>query len=173
MKNDKNKSFTLTPDWKYFFFAYLLSILTIPIIVGLVALYFVRKRRKSIQYDLTDTQIKAFDAKYQQNIDLVNIQKVEIEQNWLHSKFGIGSLQIHTSVSKMVLLGLERPEDIKEIIERVVDSLQNQSEAATQKETPKQKYNPGSMEKINYLTGLWQQGLISDEDYEKERKHFE
>jgi hypothetical protein len=29
------------------------------------------------------------------------------------------------------------------------------------------------MDKINYLTGLWQQGLISEEDYKKECKHFE
>jgi len=27
--------------------------------------------------------------------------------------------------------------------------------------------------KMDYLTGLWQQGLLSDEDYHNERKHFE
>ncbi len=173
MKNDKNKSYTLTPSWKYFFFAYLLSILTIPIIIGLAVLYFLRKRHKSLHYTITDTQITAGDSKYQQNIDLVNIQKIEIDRNWLHEKLGIGSLVIHSSASKMFLLGLERPKEIKEIIERVVDSLQNQPEAATREKMAEPEYDPGSMEKMNYLTGLWQQGLISDEDYKKERKHFE
>jgi hypothetical protein len=29
------------------------------------------------------------------------------------------------------------------------------------------------MERMDYLTGLWQQGLVSDDDFEKEKKHFE
>ena len=168
------KSYTLTPSWKHFFKGYLFSILTIPLAgIGLIALYFVRKKHKSRKYVITDTRISAIDAKYHRNIDLVNIENVEVRQSWLQKKFGIGNLLLKTSASELTIAGIENPGQLKEILEKAI-----YAEVQRQKEREKTKprepeYSPGSMDRMEYLTGLWQQGLISDEDYEKERKHFE
>ena len=40
-------------------------------------------------------------------------------------------------------------------------------------ERPEPEHEPGSMDRMDYLTGLWQQGLISDRDFDKEKRHFE
>ena len=165
---------TLAPDWKYFFFSYLFSVLAIPLAgIGLIALYFVRKKHKSIRYEFSDEQISSLDSRYRRNIDLVNIEHVETKQSWLHQKFGIGTIVINTSASEMELVGMENPESLKTILEKAI---QAQKDLLKQKERNKPRepeFDPGSMDKMEYLTGLWQQGLISDEDFEKERKHFE
>lgn len=170
---NKEKKYILTPDWTYFFFAYLFSIITIPLIIGIVGFYFVRKRHKSLRYTVTDIGITARDTKYRQNIDLINIEHIEIEQNWCRKKLGVGSIIIHTATTKMILLGLKKPAKIEKLIEQAVQFLKGQGQKTVPRPKAKPEYEPGSMEKMNYLTGLWQQGLISNEDFEEECKHFE
>lgn len=170
----EKKSFTLEPSWKQYFLAYLLSILAVPLAgVGLIALYFVRKKHKSRQYIVTDTQISSVDDKYQRNIDLLNIESVEVHQKWLQQKLGIGTIILHTSASEMVLEGIENPEQFKAILEKAIQAEIQRLQEAKKTKPQEPKYDPGSMDKMEYLTGLWQQGLISEEDYEKERRHFE
>lgn len=170
---NEEKKYTLTPDWKYYFLAYLICILTIPLLIGIIGLYFVRKHHKSIQYIITDEGIIAKDAEYQQKVDLINIENIEITRHWLQYKFNVGTLIIHTSTNKMVLKGLKDPGKIKSLIEQAVEVLKKQAERETKPDVEEPNYAPGNMPKMNYLTGLWQQGLISEEDFEEERKHYE
>lgn len=173
-QKNSNRTYTLDPSWKQYFWSYVLSVLAIPLFgLGLIALYYVRKKHQKIAYEISNTQIKRIDDKYEHNIDLVDITNVEVQKSWLQQKLNIGTLVLHTSASKMMLEGLEEPTKLKNLLEQAI-----QSELKRQKEQQKTKarepdYQPGSMEKMDYLTGLWQQGLISNEDYEKERKHFE
>lgn len=168
------KSFTLKPSWRQYAFLYLLSIATIPLAgIGFVIFYFVRKKQNRTQYIITDTKISSVNAKYHRNIDLVNIESIETKQSWIQQKLGIGNILLKTSASEMELEGLEDADRLKAILEKAIQAeIQNQKEK--EKTRPAEPaYNPGSMDKMEYLTGLWQQGLISEEDYEKERKHFE
>lgn len=168
------KSYTLEPSWKQYFVSYLFSILAIPLAgIGLAALYFVRKKHKSTQYIVTDTQISSVDTKYRRNIDLVNIESVEVHQTRLQNTLGIGTLILHTSASEMELPGIENPGRLKDILEKAIRAEIQRRQAKEKTKPQEPKYDPGSMDKMEYLTGLWQQGLISEEDYEKERKHFE
>ncbi len=132
-----------------------------------------RRYQKSIHFIISDTTITAADKKYQQKIDIINIRNIKLEQDWLQQKMCIGSLIIHTAATKMRVAGIKRPEEIKELIEQAVQALKKQTRETTHRAAREPKYDPGSMEKINYLTGLWQQGLISDEDFEEERKGLE
>ncbi|MGK7370063.1 MAG: hypothetical protein ACNS64_07590 [Candidatus Halalkalibacterium sp. M3_1C_030] len=172
--HSEEKSYTLTPSWKHYFTGYLLSILTIPVAgIGLIALYFVRKKHKNKKYIITDTQISSADSKYHRNVDLMNIENVEIDQGCLQQKLGIGNLILETSASEMKIEGIEDPENLKEILEKAIYAEFQRQEEKKKTKPREPEYSPGSMDKMEYLTGLWQQGLISDEDYEKERKHFE
>ncbi|NGP76925.1 PH domain-containing protein [Balneolaceae bacterium YR4-1] len=173
-KSSEKKSYTLTPSWKHYLSGYLLSILAVPLAgIGLIGLYFVRKRHKSTRYIITDTQISSIDSKYQRNVDLVNIENIELEEGWWKRKLGIGNLILHTSASELNITGIENPRELKDLLEKAI-SAEIRKQQEEEKNKPKEpKYSPGSMDKMEYLTGLWQQGLISEDDYENERKHFE
>lgn len=175
MSDDSNtKSYKLEPSWKHYVIGYLLSILTIPLAgIGLISLYFVRKKHRSRKYIITDTQISSADSKYQRNVDLVNIEDIELEQSWWQRKLGIGNLILKTSASEMTLSGIEDPANLKNILQNAIEAELRRRKEKKKTKPKEPKYSPGSMDKMEYLTGLWQQGLISDEDFEKERKHFE
>jgi hypothetical protein len=170
----KNKIITLGISWKNHFLGYALSVLFIPLFgIGLLGLYWVYKRQKRITYRVSDTQISSRDSQYQRNVDLVNIEKVEVHQNWLQEKLNVGDLNLHTSATSMTLYGMENPYNLKGLLERAIaeqKKLQQQQEQTKAHETDAK---PGTKDRMDYLTGLWQQGLVSNEEFEKERKHFE
>ncbi|MBN2731117.1 MAG: hypothetical protein JXR26_01690 [Balneolaceae bacterium] len=173
-QKNTGRTYILEPSWKQFFWGYMLSILAIPLFgIGLVALYFVRKNHQQIVYEISDTQIKRVDEKYEHHVDLTDITRVELVKNWMQQKLSIGTLVLYTSASKMMLEGVEEPEKLKELLEQAIQWEIKRQQEQQKTNTLEPDYQPGSMEKMNYLTGLWQQGLISDDDYEKERKHFE
>lgn len=168
------KSVELTISWKNHLPGYVLSVLLIPLFgIGLLGLYWVRKRQQRLSYLVTDTRISSREAQYQRNVDLVSIERVEVRQSWLQEKLGVGDLELHTSASSMTLFGMENPCQLKGMLEKAIAAQKKQQQSEEERESRKPEYDPGSMDKIDYLTGLWQQGLMSDEDYEKERRHFE
>lgn len=170
----ESKSIELTISWKNHLPGYVLSILLIPVFgIGLLGLYWVRKRQKRLSYRVTDTRISSRDAQYQRNVDLVSIEQVEVRQSWLQEKLEVGDLELHTSASSMTLFGMENPYHLKGMLEKAIAAQKKQHQSEKERESREPEYDPGSMDKIDYLTGLWQQGLMSDEDYKKERKHFE
>lgn len=167
-------SISLQPSWKYFFTAYLLSVLAIPLAgIGLIALWFVRRRHRSYRYRITNSRITAVDSKYEHNVDFADVEQVRLQQSGLQRRLGIGTLLLQTSASQMKLLGLEEPSQIREILEQAIAREQQREEQRRETHRKESNYRPGSMEKMEYLTGLWQQGLISEEDYNAERKNFE
>lgn len=170
-----SKSITLEISWKNHLIGYLLSVIFIPVFgIGLIGLFWVWKRQHRISYRVTDTQITSKDDEYQRNIDLVNIQRVSVSQGWLQKKLGVGDISLKTSSAKMVLFGMENPFHLKGLLDKAITAeKERQRQDEKKPEVQEPDYDPGSMEKMNYLTGLWQQGLISDDDYEEERKHFE
>lgn len=173
-QNPEKKNITLQPSWKNHFLGYLFSVLLIPLFgIGLIGFYLMYKKQKKYSYTFTDTQISSRDDKYQRNIDLVNIEQLGIEQNWLQKKMAVGDIVLRTTATKMVLRGINNPQSLQDMLEQAI-SVQKELAKKKEKSKPKQpEGKPGSMERINYLTGLWQQGLVSDNDFKKEKKHFE
>jgi hypothetical protein len=169
-----NRSITLQPSWKNHLLGYTLSVLFVPLFgVGLIGLYWVYQRQKKYSYTFSDTQISSRDNKYQRNIDLVNIENVSIQQSWLQKKVSIGDIKLETTATSMTLRGMANPFALKETLEKAI-SIQKERQKKQKRAKPEQPdRNPGTMERMDYLTGLWQQGLVSDEDFEKEKKHFE
>ena len=170
----QSKTISLSPSWKNHILGYAISILLIPVLgIGLLGLYWVRKQQKKHAYQFSDTQITSRDEKYQRNIDLVNIDQVELQQSWLQQKMGVGNIVLQTSATSMTLLGMDNPQNIKSVLEKAIYAEKERQKEKTKAAPKEPDHRPGSMDKMDYLTGLWQQGLVSDEDYEEERKHFE
>lgn len=168
---DSSKIITLQPSWKIFFLSYLYSVLLIPVFgIGLIALWFVWKKHHQYTFKISDTNIKAIDSDFTQNIDLANITSIRVKQRWIDQKFDVGTLILKTDQTEMEIIGKVEPYKFKEMIEKAA-AVQRKHQQEKQKTQPrKPKSNPGEMERMNYLTGLWQQGLISDDDFDNEKK---
>ncbi|MCH2449046.1 MAG: photosystem II reaction center X protein [Gracilimonas sp.] len=166
---DTERSITLTPSWKAFFWSYFFGVALIPALIGIILLWKTSKRRREKSYKITDRKITVVDGNYSRNIDLADIRQAEAGD----LRFGVGSVTIKTQGREIELIGLENPERIATSIEKAVQAELRRLEAQKQAKPRKTKYDPGSMDRLDYLTGLWQQGLVSNEDFEKERKKFE
>lgn len=164
----------LQPHWKNHILGYILSVLLIPVFgLGLIGLYWVWKRQHRVSYRFTDTHISSIDNKYHRNVDLVNIKRIDVHQSWIQQKMKVGDLQLVTATSSMTLFGMEDPLTLKATLQKAI-SAQKQRQEQQKKEAPRPaERDPGTMDRMDYLTGLWQQGLMSDEDFEEERKHIE
>ncbi len=169
-EKDQDKRVILHPNWRHFFFRYLLAIVTIPVVgVGIAMLYRLQKKLKQIQYIITDDNITVSDHKYVHNVDLVDIKNIELKQSRFHHLLGIGTLQLSTSASNMKIEGITEPEKYKQILEKAILLETSREKGSPVDPHPGPSYQPGNMGKINYLTGLWQQGLLSDDEYHNER----
>lgn len=171
-----SNSIELNPTWKRWFWGYFFGILLIPVFgIGIAILWVVHSRRNKISYIVTDCQIEQMDQKVSQKIDLANIKSLDVEQNWLEKKFDIGDIVVSTETRSMRLKGQANPANLSDLISAAVRAERKRIEELSRMEkAPKEELpSPGTLDRMNYLTGLWQQGLLSDEDFEKEKKHFE
>lgn len=166
---DNQRSITLVPSWKAFFWNYFFGVILIPLVVGIYILFRTRQKHKSLSYTITNRKITVVEGNYSQNIDLSDIRKAIPGE----LRFGVGPVTIKTQGREITLIGLEHPEGIAKSIEKAVEAELQRLETEKQTQPRETKYDPGSMDRLDYLTGLWQQGLVSEEDYEKERKKFE
>jgi len=168
------KTIVLHSTWKAFSLSYLIGFLLIPVLgAGLYIIWKTFKKHSSRLYKISDTHITAADGKYSQKIDLINIASVEVSRSGFDRFFNTGTLHIKAAVSEIELMGIEHPEKLKEAIETAVQALIDQRAKEKQPKPREASYDAGSMDRLDYLTGLWQQGLIDDEEFDRERKHFE
>ncbi len=169
-----DKKIYLQPDLKHNFWWYVAGVLLIPLL-GLGIYIIIKKRREiaSITCEITDHTITVADNSYSQTIDLVNITNIAIQRRWIDKKFGIGTLTLQTDSREVKMPGMENPDNLAELILKAAEAerIRLQKLNKTRQKEPESRNI--SKDKLDYLTGLWQQGLISNEDFEKERKHFE
>ncbi|MEX0843751.1 MAG: hypothetical protein WD022_00645 [Balneolaceae bacterium] len=164
--NNSEKSITLTPSWKAFFWRYLIGILLIPVLIGIYLLWKTRNIHKSISYIITDRKITVVEGNYSQNIDLADIRQVAAGD----THFGVGSISLKTQGRTIELIGLKNPDGIANSIEKAVEAELRRLQTSKQTTVSEIKYDPGTMDRLDYLTGLWQQGLLSEEDFKAERE---
>jgi len=169
------KKIELRPDWKRWFWGYFFGILLIPLAgIGLFVLWKVHRKKKSYIYEVTDQQIRVTGDNLSQTVDLVNIKTLDVEQNWFDKKFNLGDITLITESRTIKLLGQTNPQVLAETITTAIHAERKRIEELNRvKKKPVEHPPPGTIDKLDYLTGLWQQGLISNEDFEKEKQNFE
>ncbi len=171
---NKDRHIKLTPDWRAYFWYYLAGILLIPLFgAGLIILWLTHKKRTSHRYEIHDDLIRWHKQGSPVKIDLLDINDISVNQSFTDKKFGIGTVTLAATVSQIKLFGMKNPHELAGMIREAVHAEEKRQRDLSRQKPREPEYDPGTLEKMNYLTGLWQQGLISDEDYEKERKHFE
>ncbi|OAN59623.1 hypothetical protein A8B79_11635 [Balneola sp. EhC07] len=166
------KSIILNPSRKNYFWGYLIGVLLIPLLIGIVVIWFINRKISSIQYRITDTSVSKVTKEDKTQLELVNILKTSVSQTGLQKLLGIGNVKLKANVSALILEGIENPESFLEKIDTAIAYQKEKLKASEKIKPRKPTHDPGTLEKLDYLTGLWQQGLISDEDYDQERKKF-
>ncbi|MEX2574395.1 MAG: PH domain-containing protein [Balneolaceae bacterium] len=164
----------LVPDWRSYFWYYTAGFLLIPFAgAGIVLLWIVHKKRLSQQYEIHDQSIVKNDGRESLKLDLVHIEKVSVQQSWIERRFNTGTVSLAANVSELDLFGIENPEEFARLVRQSAEAEKRRARRTVVKEARQPSHDPGTLDKMDYLTGLWQQGLISNEDYDEEKKHFE
>lgn len=168
-------SIQLRPNWKRWFWGYAIGVLLIPLLgLGLFIIWRVYNTQRSYLYTVTNRRIKSVDRTFSSSVDLSNIIEVSVTQNLFQNLFGIGDVKVATDSREIVLLGQEDPEQLAETLRHAVQAEKKRIEQSKNiRKRPEPPAPPGTLDKMDYLTGLWQQGLISEEDFKKEKKHFD
>lgn len=163
----------LQPSKIHHFWWYATGVLLTPILVGFYILYKKFQEISGIHYKITDQTITSINSSYTETVDIANINDVKIHQRWIDKKFGIGSLQLITNTRKVDLIGLENPKNLSDMILKAAEAERYRIEQQAKREVKTNESSNINLDKLDYLTGLWQQGLISNDDYLREKKHFE
>ncbi len=164
----QQKTITLTPSWKAFFWNYILGILLVPVLIGFYLLWRTWKKQRGYKYVLHDRKITVVDGKYSQNIDLSDIRNARSEI----IRFDVGTVTLKTQGREVELVGIENPENIAAAIEKAVEAELKRLNARKKPQVKETEFEPGTMDRLDYLTGLWQQGLMSEEDFMAEKENL-
>lgn len=168
-----DKLIRLQPKKSYHFWWYVIGVLLIPIFIGIYILYKKISELSSTYYEITDETITAVHSTYAENVDIANINEIKIRQRWIDKKIGIGNLHLITNTREIELIGLENPGRLSDMILKAAEAERLRIRKQEKQEREKPKTSPGTLDKLDYLTGLWQQGLITNDEYLEEKKHFE
>lgn len=143
-----------------------ICILAIPLFgLGLVAGYFLWKHIRSISYHLTDGGI---DVRIGDRTTSVSWDSVT--DAIAVSRAGrLGHVILRSDGADIRLLFLEDAFGLAETIRAMLQARNSTREDVF---IPRESEVSMANDRLNDLTALWQQGLISEEDYQAERKHF-
>jgi len=169
---NSEKSIVLHPSWKNYFFQIIVGIILAPFLIGIVLLWLAYDKRNNTQFLISDHSIVEKRKSESKEVELVDINETSIIQSFWQSFLKIGNIHLKANVSEIVLEGISDPESL---LDKIDTAIAYQKELLNQKKSLKReepKFDPGSMDRLDQLTGMWQQGLISDEDFNEERKNF-
>lgn len=169
------KSIQLKPKSSHFFWGYLTGILLIPLLgLGIYLIYRLVIKQSGIHYEITNQHITLIDADNSSQVKIAEIEHIDLVQRWTDQKFNTGTLIIHTAdKNEYKLIGLENPFSLKDLLLQAAQAEQARLKNLMEK-NDKEDFTPAiNLDRLDYLTGLWQQGLLSDDDFKREKKHFE
>lgn len=149
--------------WLYY---WVICVLTIPLFgIGLVAGYVLWKHIRSISYRLSDAAVSI-----QSGRETITMSWDDVSEVYAESRAGrLGHIVIVSKENRYRLSFLEDAFSLADTIHQMLLSRNRMSDVP--KASPIAQVEM-SIDRLNDLTALWQQGLISEDDYQKERRHF-
>jgi membrane protein YdbS with pleckstrin-like domain len=173
MSDNSKNTYTLQPEVQHFFIQFVIAGLLIPVLfIGMFLLYYYRNRLQETWYEITDQDITRRFRKQVSTIRLDEVTGVDVSYGRMHQKFGLGNVRIRGNGKEVILEGVAGPESLSEIIRKAVSQIRNQREVNLEPKTDFGHLKTGAAEAMNNLVGLWQQGLISDEDFDREKHRY-
>lgn len=168
---EHKKSVVLRTDWRRYRYLVLIGILLSPLLVGLILLYVVWLKISSNEYHIYDDYI--FIPSQQLRIDLEQISEIETLDSFSFMDVKIADIHIIASGSTYTLSGVRDADVIVNAIQLAVHDILQQKREHVNRQSIQIKADPGTLERLNDLAGLLQEGLISYDDYLIEKKKFD
>lgn len=169
-----DKKIQLKPSHYHFFWWYFTGFLLLAFFgVGLVILYVAYRKQSAIFYKISDYSIIKSDSSDSETVDIANIQEVTVHQRWIDKKFNLGNLILSTETKQLEMAGIKDPHSLSSLILKAAEAEKLRLSSVGEIAKTPSKDVPESLDRLDYLTGLWQQGLLTDEDFKKEKRHFE
>lgn len=165
--NETERVIVLKPHPLGWLYHWVICVLTIPLFgIGLVAGFFLWKHIRSISYRLSDADVSLVWGQ-----ETITISWVGVSEVFAESRAGrLGHIVIVSNDIRYRLMFLEDAFSLADTINQMLASRKNRSDnGQAPSAIPKVEM---SVDRLNDLTALWQQGLISEEDYQNERRHF-
>lgn len=168
------KTIELKPSYTFLFWWYLLGVLLVPLFgIGLIVLFLAYKKQSAITYEIGNQSITITDRTTSETVDLADIIEIKVQQRWIDKKLSAGKLLLITELKTTEWVGIQNPNSLADLIMQAAEAERARLKKQNEIPNPPSDSAPISLDRLDYLTGLWQQGLLSDEDFKKEKKHFE
>lgn len=166
--------YDLRPDWRIFFVPFVVGVLLIPLVgIGILIIRHYRKKWKNIRYRITNSAVTLIDDRNMNTIPLSTVEACDTIYSGLSARFGLGTIRIRHENGISELSGIPNPDPIATLIEHAAASERDRMKIREEVEKTTPEHPSGTLDKKNELVGLWQQGLLSEEDYHREIAKFE
>lgn len=167
------KSLIYKPNWRLFAKQIVTGTLLIPFFgIGLIILAYYVFKLRSISYKLSDYEIQIEGKDQLEKVLIKDIAEVSIKET---ISFGIlkrTDVVLGVGEISYTLYSLTEAEELHQVLSNIV----HQNELRKQHQSEREKFtstvSPGNLEKLNDLVGYWQQGLLTNEEFEKESQKF-
>jgi hypothetical protein len=170
--NMTTKHLILATDWRFYFWQILIGTLTAPLILGVFVLIWVGIRLNRDTYIIHDNRITIKSTGVDVFVDAIT--QVRLVNPIRRLRKTLYDIKLVTNSNQVLILsGIQDAHTIKESLELLISIKKQLVETSSLRESHQIIANPGSLERLNDLTGMLQEGLISYEDYLQERKNFE
>lgn len=168
------KSISYSPNWRLLRKEFIISILLIPVLgVGLILFFRYKKRLNREIYFISDTEISIHSGGEQTRILFEHLTGVEVRDHIDFMGQKVASIVIATSKGTFVLKALKEYALLGSALEQILAQVESHRKIVAERKKIEVKQDPGSLERLNDLMGMWQAGLLSDEAYLTEKKKFE
>ncbi|MCH8569117.1 MAG: hypothetical protein LAT67_12660 [Balneolales bacterium] len=129
------------------------------------------KKLDSMQYRVYNTKItsgRPGDANYLE-IPFNELKSVQLKQSVEHKNHNIADLIFESETGIIIeFLGLKEAKELESVFALVIEKENKRRKLAQKAKGEYENIQPGGLEELNNLVGMWQQGMISDEDYYRE-----
>jgi len=168
------QAYELRPDWRIYLPAYVTGVLLVPLLgLGLWIIYRYRQRWLGMRYLVTNSGVIHQADGEETHIPLHEIISCDVRFAGFSARFGLGTIHIRHVNGTQDLAGITEPEPVAVLIERAAESERERMKMREEIEKTRPQHPSGTLERKNELVGLWQQGLITEEDYQQELRKFE
>lgn len=169
---EREKVIQYQTHWKQFYREFVKAWALIPVFgAGFFKLRKLNKRLEKMVYRIYNDRIEIGKAEDAIILPIPDLRKVKKEQTPEQHKYGIADVLLTYQSETYRLKGLEHADALEDVLYIAIKTEQKRKELE-EKAKGDHHIDPGGLDQMNYLTGLWQQGMISDEDFEKEQKKF-
>ena len=171
-KAEREKVIQYQTHWKQYHKEFVKAWALIPLFgAGLFKLKKLNERLEKKVYRIYNDRIEVGKGSDAITLPIPDLRKVKKEQSPEQRKYGLADVLVSNENQTYRMEGLEHADALEDVLYIAIKTEEKRRELEKKAEGD-HHIDPGGLDQMNYLTGLWQQGMISDEDFEIEQKKF-